>query len=167
MTFCSNCGQQLQNETQFCPSCGIVISTTSAQHEAQSSFQQHAPAQAATQNSDAEKNKGMAIIAYLLFFIPLITGDHKKSNFVKYHTNQGTILFIFSVGLGVVSSIVMAILRSLLFNVFAWGLLGILGTILNLLWLAPAIFLILGIINASNGNEKPLPLIGNKFTIIK
>jgi len=109
----------------------------------------------------------MAIIAYLLFFVPLITGDHKKSAFVKYHTNQGIILVIFSVGLGIAISIVMAILTALLLNVFAWALLGILGIILNLLWFVPIIFMILGIINASSGKEKPLPLIGNKITILK
>ena len=31
----------------------------------------------------------MAIIAYILFFVPLLTGDRKKSPFVKFHTNQG------------------------------------------------------------------------------
>ncbi|MCL2426334.1 MAG: zinc-ribbon domain-containing protein [Oscillospiraceae bacterium] len=165
MIYCINCGQQLQNEVQFCPSCGTSVSATSTPHNIQPSYQQHT--QATAPSSDADKNKGMAIIAYLLFFIPLITGDHKKSAFVKYHTNQGIILFIFSAGLGVAISIVMAILTSLLFNVFAWGLLAILGTILNLLWFVPMIFLILGIVNASSGKEKPLPLIGNKITILK
>jgi len=118
-------------------------------------------------NNDAEMNKGMAIIAYIIFFIPLITGDHRKSDFVKYHTNQGLLLFIFSVGLGIAISIVTAIFSALLFGLFAWGLLAILSTILNFLWIVPTILLIIGIINAASGNEKPLPLIGNMFTIIK
>ena len=165
MIYCINCGQNLQSEAQFCPSCGTLVSTTPIQHNTQSSYQQHT--QTAAPSNDADTNKGMAIIAYLLFFVPLITGDHKKSAFVKYHTNQGIILVIFSVGLGIAISIVMAILTALLLNVFAWALLGILGIILNLLWFVPIIFMILGIINASSGKEKPLPLIGNKITILK
>jgi len=46
-----------------------------------------------TTTRDVEQNKGMAIIAYILFFIPILTGDHKKSRFVMYHTNQGLVLF--------------------------------------------------------------------------
>jgi len=166
MQYCTKCGQQVQGGTQFCPSCGTNILESNTQYNNQAQPQQQST-QATTANSDAEANKGMAIIAYLLFFIPLITGDHKKSAFVRYHTNQGIILFIFSAGLGVASSIVMAILSALLFSVFAWGLLGALGTMLSLLWIVPIVLLILGIVNASSGNEKPLPLIGSKFTIIK
>ncbi|HOE15288.1 MAG TPA: hypothetical protein PLH82_01145 [Candidatus Paceibacterota bacterium] len=40
-----------------------------------------------------EKNTGMAILAYILFFIPLLT-DSKKDPFVKYHVKQGLVLFI-------------------------------------------------------------------------
>jgi len=101
---------------------------------------------------DAEQNKGMAVIAYILFFIPLLTGDHKKSHFVMYHTNQGLVLFLFSVGGWIVSSILMLILIGFL--------LGLLVSIASL------VFFIIGIINALNGRMNPLPIIG-KFTIIK
>ena len=101
---------------------------------------------------DAEENKGMAIVAYLLFFVPLLTGDYKKSPFVKFHTNQGTVLFIFSVGGWIISSILMLIL---------------IGFILGLVVaIASLVFFIIGIINVLNGRMTPLPLIG-KFEIIK
>jgi uncharacterized membrane protein len=102
--------------------------------------------------NDAEQNKGMAIVAYILFFVPLLTGDHNKSPFVKYHTNQGTILFIFAVGGWIVSSILMIILIGFL-----------LGFVISI---ASLVFLVIGIINVVNGRMKPLPVIG-KFTIIK
>ena len=105
-----------------------------------------------TTTRDAEQNKGMAIIAYLLFFVPLLTGDHKKSRFVMYHTNQGTVLFLFSVGGWIVSSILMLILIGF-----------VLGFVVGI---ASLVFLIIGIINVLNGKMKPLPLIG-KFEIIK
>ena len=120
-----------------------------------------------TQNNDAEANKGMAVIAYILFFIPLLTGDYKKSQFVKYHTNQGTILFIASVALGIVINILSAILRAALWNIFTWGIYGLFSTVLNALWIVPTVLMILGIINAVNGVTKPLPIIGDKLTIIK
>ena len=101
---------------------------------------------------DAEQNKGMAIIAYLLFFVPLLTGDHKKSRFVMYHTNQGLVLFLFSVGGSIVSSILMIVLIGFL--------------LILLVGIASLVFFIIGIINVLNGRMKPLPLIG-KFTIIK
>jgi len=35
----------------------------------------------------------MAILAYILFFIPLLT-DSKNDPYVKYHIKQGLVLFI-------------------------------------------------------------------------
>jgi len=116
----------------------------------------------------------MAILAYILFFVPLIAGAHKTSPFVKYHTNQGTILFIATAIFGVLYSIVTAILAAVFISSAmtlsglgtGLGVYGVLTTILSLLWFIPAILCILGIVNAATGKTKPLPIIG-KFTIIK
>ena len=109
----------------------------------------------------------MAIIAYFIFFIPLVVGAHKISPFVKYHTNQGTILFIFYAVWGVVYTILMGIFSAILIaSLGAFVLWGILSTIFGLLWLVPVVLLVLGVINAAGGKCKPLPVIGN-FTIIK
>ena len=111
--------------------------------------------------SDAEANKTMALLAYIIFFIPLITGDHKKSPFVKYHTNQGTILFLAAVIYGVATGILSVI----------FAFIPVLGTmvilLLNLVSLVFVVLMILGIMNAVNGKMVPLPVIGDKFTIIK
>ena len=89
------------------------------------------------------KNTGMAVVAYIIFFIPLLT-DAKKDPFVKYHVKQGLVLFIFSIVVWVVISLI--------------PVLGIIvAPILDLILL---VFLVIGIINAVNGVEKPLPLIG-------
>ena len=117
--------------------------------------------------NDAEQNKVMAVLAYILFFIPLLTGAHKTSPFVKYHTNQGTILFIFAVVWGIVENIVLAILRVIFWNGLTWGIYGLLSVVLNILWIAPTVLLIIGIVNAVQGQTKPLPVIGDKVTIIK
>lgn len=101
------------------------------------------------ESSDVKDNKGMAILAYIIFFIPLITS--KDSKFAMYHANQGLVLFLFGVSVSVVGTIIPLI---------GWLLILPLGT---LCWF---IFVVLGIINAANGKQKQLPLIG-KISLLK
>ena len=110
-----------------------------------------APAPQAEPN-DVEKNKTMAILAYFIFFLPLVT-DAKDSPFAKYHANQSLILLIFSCGAYLVSSVLTIMLIGFL--------------LLPLVSIASFVLFIMGIINASNGKMKPLPLIGELFQIIK
>ena len=102
---------------------------------------------------DVEKNKVMAMLAYLIFFLPLLT-DAKDSPFAKYHANQGLLLLIASV----VASIVGWIL-TLIFFVLAF-----IGWIFSI---ATLVLFIIGIMNANNGKMVPLPIIGGLATIIK
>jgi uncharacterized membrane protein len=103
--------------------------------------------------SDAEKNKAMGIVGYIipiLFFVPLIT-DAKNSPFAKYHANQQLNLLLAAIVVNVVGGIIPFI---------GWFIILPLGSI------ALIIFAIMGIINAAKGEMKPLPLIGG-FNIIK
>jgi len=100
---------------------------------------QSSPAQ--SQPEQKKKNIGMAIVAYILFFVPLLT-ESKNDPFVKYHIKQGLVLFI-------TSFIVMIVSRMPVIQLFTWPL--------NIVVL---ILFIMGIMNAVNGKEKPLPLIG-------
>lgn len=88
------------------------------------------------------KNTGMAIVAYILFFIPLLT-DAKNDPFVKYHVKQGLVLFIAWFAVTAVSWLPMVFL-------FAWAL-----------YIGLVVLLIIGIMNAIGGKETPLPLIGH------
>lgn len=101
---------------------------------------------------DAEKNKVMGIIAYLgiLCIVPLIAA--KDSPFAKYHANQGLVLFLGEVALCIVINILA----------FIFGMIGLyfMGFVLSLVWLAPLVLVILGIINAAAGKCVPLPVIG-------
>ncbi len=45
------------------------------------------------ENQPKEKNTAMAAVAYLIFFLPLLT-DAKNDQFVKYHVKQGLVFFI-------------------------------------------------------------------------
>lgn len=96
--------------------------------------------------ADVEKNKIFAILSYIgiLFVVPLLAA--KDSPFAMYHANQGLILFLLSIALGVATSIVWVL------AIVAWAV--------------PLVFMILGIINAANGQMKPLPLIGG-ISILK
>ncbi len=114
---------------------------------------QQAPGQDVPDPQDVQNNKAMAIIAYIIFFIPLLTGDHKKSRFVKFHANQGLVLF-----LGIVAWWIVWTILSIVS-------LGILGLIMPLAMLVPIVWMVLGIVNAAHGQLKPLPLIG-KITIL-
>ena len=105
---------------------------------------------------DIEKNKVMAILAYLswLVLIPLLAA--KESKFARFHANQGLVLAIAEIILGIALGILEGIpLIGLIF--------GLVGGLLGLVCL---ILAILGIVNAANGKAKELPVIG-KFRILK
>jgi uncharacterized membrane protein len=98
---------------------------------------------------DIEKNKTMAGLAYLIFFLPLIASP--DSAFAKFHANQGLLLFL----LALIGNIVLSMIPFL-----GWILLPIFN--LGILVLA-----ILGMINGFGGKAKHLPIIGKVFVIIK
>jgi len=93
--------------------------------------------------ADVEKNKVFAILAYLglLFLVPLLAA--KDSRFAMYHANQGLVLFLFDIACSAVMIIP-----------FLGWIIGGAG------WIARIVFMIMGIMNAANGQMKPLPLIG-------
>ncbi len=96
-----------------------------------------------------ESNKLMAAISYvwILFLVPLFAA--KDDAFARYHANQGLLLFLASIVLGIIGVI----------PVIGWIIAGIGGIV-------TFVFMILGIINALKGEMKPLPLIGG-IVIIK
>ena len=89
-----------------------------------------------------EKNTGMAIVAYIIFFLPLLT-EAKKDPFVKYHVKQGLTLFL----AGLVSRIIVYI------PFVGWVLLWPYNIFIFILF-------IIGVMNALGGKQEPLPIIG-------
>ena len=75
---------------------------------------------------------------------------------VKFHTNQGLILFLLEVVTGVFSVLSVIPILGIVFTL-AGGLLGIVCLVLA----------ILGIVNAAQGLQKLLPVIGTLFSFIK
>ncbi|OGC57207.1 hypothetical protein A2425_00910 [candidate division WWE3 bacterium RIFOXYC1_FULL_42_17] len=83
----------------------------------------------------------MAIVAYFIFFLPLLT-EYKDNDFVKFHVKQSILILILGVGISLISYIPVI------------GIIGMLGSIaLVVLW-------VLGILNAASEKKEPLPIIG-------
>jgi uncharacterized membrane protein len=186
MSFCTKCGTQVDVDAKFCPSCGAAIVTgdpvesgaavppfSTPETAAPTPNQVNTPlgnidfsfdskTAGTADPQDVAANKGMAIVSYIIFFIPLIVGAHKTSPFVRFHVNQGTALFIvaviYCVALAIISYIIYFILPLMI-----WPLFSLVFFILDL---APLALMIIGIINAANGTLKQLPIIGG-LNIIK
>lgn len=95
-------------------------------------------------------DKVFGILSYLAFLvlIPLAVG---KSQFSKFHANQGLILLIVEIVFGAIIGIgaMIPVIRIIFI---------IIGSIFELACLLMAIF---GIVNAVNGETKELPIIGS------
>jgi len=96
-----------------------------------------------------EQNKTIGIVAYITIFgliIALILNQEKKDVFSSYHIRQA---------LGIAASSV-AISFIAMVPIIGW-IIAIIGSLIILvMW-------VLGLINAINGNMKPVPVLGDKF----
>ena len=153
MLTCKQCGIQVEDGVMNCTNCGASIEAPVQQNqpidlsEKFNEFNNTADTTAEYDAQDIEKNKVMAILAYILFFIPLLAA--KDSKFARFHTNQGLVLFLG----GIIASVVAVI------PVIGWIVAPIAGLVITVL-------AIIGILNALNGRAKELPVIG-KFKILK
>jgi uncharacterized membrane protein len=96
-------------------------------------------------NMPARSNKTvMAVFAYLGPLVIVSYLVEKSDTFVKYHIKQGLVLLAISIILWILS------------GAFMFGLYNLIR-ILNLCVLVLAI---IGIVNAVQGKENPLPLVG-------
>jgi len=97
-------------------------------------------------------DKVFGILSYIgiLWIVGLAAG---KTPFAKFHANQGLVLFLAEIVIGIAGGI-------LSFIPFIGGIVSGLGS------LASLVLMILGIVNVAQGEMKPLPVIGG-ITIIK
>ncbi len=153
MLTCKQCGTQVEDGVMNCTNCGAPIESPVQQNqpidlsEKFNEFNNTADTTSEHDAQDIEKNKVMAVLAYILFFIPLLAA--KDSKFARFHTNQGLVLFLG----GIIASVVAVI------PVIGWIIAPIAGLVITVL-------AIIGILNALNGKAKELPVIG-KFKILK
>lgn len=166
MAFCNKCGAQIDDNAAVCPACGAQ--QNAANNANPNPIPNPIPAnmQGADYSgqydpNDVQQNKVMAVLAYigLLFLIPLLAAP--QSPYARFHTNQGLILFIVDIIVGVVGGILSVILA---FIPIAGPIIS--GIITFLLSACTLALMILGIVNAATGKAKELPVIG-KFRLIK
>ena len=149
MAFCNKCGNQLPDGANNCPNCGAPVGGT--QQNAQAFVNNMMNTEDSTAQFDPQDitaNKGMSVLAYIgiLFLIPLLACPN--SRFARFHTNQGLVLFL----LGLAASVVTGIITIIPFV----GWVSIFELVL----------MIMGIVNAAQGQAKQLPVIG-KITLLK
>lgn len=161
MAFCNKCGNQLPDGANNCPNCGAPAGNTQQNTQNAQDFVNNMMNTNDTTSQfdpqDINNNKGMSVLAYIgfLFLVPLLACPNSK--FARYHTNQGLVLFLLEFALGVVTGILGIIPIA---GLIIGGLLSVVGGIFTL------VLMIMGIINAAQGQAKELPLIG-KITLLK
>lgn len=161
MAFCNKCGNQLPDGANNCPNCGAPAGNTQQNTQNAQDFVNNMMNTNDTTSQfdpqDINNNKGMSVLAYIgfLFLVPLLACPNSK--FARYHTNQGLVLFLLEFALGVVAGILGIIPIA---GLIIGGLLSAVGGIFTL------VLMIMGIINAAQGQAKELPLIG-KITLLK
>lgn len=161
MAFCNKCGNQLPDGANNCPNCGAPAGNTQQNTQNAQDFVNNMMNTNDTTSQfdpqDINNNKGLSVLAYIgfLFLVPLLACSNSK--FARYHTNQGLVLFLLEFALGVVTGILGIIPIA---GLIIGGLLSAVGGIFTL------VLMIMGIINAAQGQAKELPLIG-KITLLK
>jgi uncharacterized membrane protein len=162
MAKCKKCGAEMDENAKYCPACGAAVESTQDNNKtneqdkvkaAFDKFNDTTDTTADYDSKDIDDNKVMGVLAYIgiLFIIPLLAAPNSK--FARFHANQGLVLFIADVVLGVAAKLVSFI------PVVGW----VISIAVGVVGLA---FMILGIVNAANGKAKELPLIGN-FKLLK
>jgi uncharacterized membrane protein len=112
-------------------------------------FENEPRKQVFSDDSVVSEGKTIAIIAYITIIgllIAIILNNEKKNSFAAYHIRQGLGIGLAGLVIGII--VVIPILGWFIF------LVG---------WLLILVMWISGLINALNGREKPVPVLGDKF----
>lgn len=152
--FCTKCGAEVSAEAKFCPNCGASTEAPEEYLADKVAALNDTPDTTADYDrEDINKNRAMAILAYIgpLVFIPMFAA--KNSKFARFHVNQGFLLFLVWASLSVLSTffnlIYLPRILDVLIQLTIW-LVSIPATIIN----------VIGIVNAARGKAKELPVIG-------
>lgn len=99
--------------------------------------------------TQVSEGKTIATIAYLTLIgliIAFVMNNDKKNTFAAYHIKQSLGLALTGLALGLI------------------GMIPILGWIINIIGVFVLLFMwVMGLVNALNGHEKPVPILGHKY----
>jgi uncharacterized membrane protein len=95
------------------------------------------------------QDKTIAIVAYLTVIglvVALVLNNEKKDLFAKYHIRQSLGLVLTSIALSLINVI----------PILGWIVSMVGAFVLLYMW-------VMGLLNAINGREKPVPILGEKY----
>jgi len=99
--------------------------------------------------STVAEGKNIAVIAYITLIgliIAFVMNNDKKNPFASFHIKQSLGLALTGFALGVI------------------GIIPIIGWLINIIGIFVLLYMwIMGLINAINGNEKVVPILGDKY----
>ena len=160
MAFCNNCGNKVGDNASFCGNCGTPIEkkaeTNNESNQDTSSNNAKASKPASSYSND---NTLMGVMSYLgpLVLIPIFAA--KGNSFIRFHANQGLVLFIAEILWYVLLELITHLPYLLIFSIL-YDVVYYVGICFMLL------MIILGVISIVKGEEKELPVIGS-IRIIK
>ena len=165
MTKCPKCGGFNEDGAKFCTYCGAPIPSQTVKDFSEKAkqvvndFENTPDYSGEFYPDDVRKNKGISLLSYLgiLFLIPWLA--RPQSRYARFHVNQGIVLFLAEL----VVRAAEGILKALLGNSVLWTPFGIAFWVIGILLF---VLMIIGIVNALNGNAKELPIIG-KIRLLK
>jgi len=158
MKKCPHCGAPIEEGTQFCGFCGNPVGSAKPDlsdkvNQTINDFQNTPDYSGGFDPYDVQQNKTISLLSYLgiLFLIPLLA--RPQSKYARFHVNQGIVLFITNIIIGILRGILNAIAGDSVLSLPV-SLISAAAGILVL------VLMVMGIVNAVGGKAKELPLIG-------
>lgn len=149
MAFCNSCGAELAADTKFCSKCGAAAGAPAA--DAAPSGGAPSGGGASSGEAAAENQNVMGALAYLVIpaVIFLVVEPYSKNKFIRFHSLQAVIYFVAGMAVQIAAGIIFSIIGFL--SVFISPLLSL---ALFILW-------IYAVVQAFQGKEYRLPVIGD------
>ena len=164
--FCKNCGEEVKENQVACLSCGFDSRKGN----------KHCPGCGAATSSEQIvcikchaplKNgaKTVAIVSYLTligFIVALIQHNNNKTTLGAYHLRQGVGLLCTSVGLAILLWILTLPTLVMRYR-YVENYTAFIAVLSFIICIGLLVFVIMGILNAANEKEKPVPVFGKLY----